>query len=82
VTHTVSVSASSLYEATALGIAEFRRCGFTEAIVGRATVLKVAVEAPATTHELTVAKLRAWLESSAKSPRERATKLRLQELIG
>jgi hypothetical protein len=27
--HAVEVAASSLYEAAALGIAEFRRCGFT-----------------------------------------------------
>jgi hypothetical protein len=82
VTHTVSVSASSLYEAAALGIAEFRRCVFAEAMVGPATRLRVAVEAPATTHELTVAKLRAWLDSSGKTPKEQAIKVNLREIIG
>ena len=32
VTHTVTVSASSLYEAAALGIAEFKRSGFAFAM--------------------------------------------------
>ena len=82
VTHTVSVSASSLYEAAALGIAEFRRCGFAEAMVGPATRLRVAVVAPATAHELTVGKLRAWLDSSGKTPREQAVKVGLREILG
>ena len=81
VTHTVSVSASSLYEAAALGIAEFRRCGFAEAVVGPATRLKVAVAAPSTAHELPVAKLRAWLESNGKTPKEQAVKVNLRELM-
>ena len=56
-----SVSASSLYEAAALGVAEFRRWEFADAVVGRVTRLTVAVEAPATTHDLPMAKLMAWL---------------------
>jgi hypothetical protein len=82
VTHTVSVAASSLYEAAALGIAEFRRCGFAEAMVGPGTRLRVAVEAPATTHELTVAKVRTWLDSSGKTPKEQSIKVNLRELMG
>ena len=82
ITHTVSVSASSLYEAAARGVAEFRRCGFTDAVVGRVTRLTVAVESPGTTHELPMSKLMAWLECSGKSPREQATKGTLRGLMG
>jgi hypothetical protein len=82
VTHTVSVSASSLYEAAVLGIAEFRRCGFAEVRVGRVTRLTVAVAVPATKHEITVGKVLAWLESSGKRPREQATKVNLREVLG
>jgi hypothetical protein len=81
VTHTVSVAASSLYEAAALGIAEFRRCGFADTMVGPATRLKVAVETPATMHELTVSKLQSWLESGGKTPREQATKVNLRQVL-
>jgi len=81
-THAVEVSASSLYEAAALAIAEFRRCGFTDANPGPATRLSVAVKAPATTHEVCVGKLQDWLSGSAKSPKELVLKNRLKELMG
>jgi len=45
VTHTLTVSASSLYEAAALGIAEFKKSGFAFANIGPATRLTIAVEA-------------------------------------
>lgn len=82
VTHTVSVSASSLYEAAALAVAEFKRSGFAFAAVGPGTKLKVAVELPATTHELSVGKLQTWLESNGKTPREQAAKVTLRQLLG
>jgi hypothetical protein len=81
VTHTVSVAASSLYEAAALAVAEFKPCGFAMATVGPATRLKVAVKVPATVHELNVSRLQAWLESSAKTPREQAVKVKLRQLL-
>jgi len=59
VSHSVEVIAGSLYEAAVLALAPFRRCGFTDAIVGLATRLTVAVQAPATTHELAVRKVEA-----------------------
>ena len=43
VTHTVTVSASSLYEA-ALGVAEFKRDGFAFISIGPATQLTISVE--------------------------------------
>jgi hypothetical protein len=77
----VSVAASSLYEAAALGIAEFKRCGFAMATIGPATRLKVSVEIRATVHELNVSRLQAWLESGGKTPREHAVKVRLRQLL-
>src|SRR5258708_3541836 len=88
-THAVEVSASSLYETAALlyetaalAIAEFRRSGFTDANPGPATRLTVAIKAPATTHDVSVAKLQDWLSGSAKSPKELVLKNRLKELMG
>lgn len=81
-THTVSVSAMSLYEAAALALAEFWSCGFAPVNAGPATRLVIAVEAPATTHELSVAKLTAWLEGGGKSPNEQAMKVRLRAIVG
>jgi hypothetical protein len=45
VTHSVTVSASSLYEAAVLGIAGFKKSGFAFASIGPATRLTIAVEA-------------------------------------
>jgi hypothetical protein len=81
ITHTVTVSASSLYEAAALALAEFKRSGFAFGGVGPGTRLKISVEAPATTHELTVARFQAWLEASGKTPREQAKKVTLRQLL-
>ncbi len=61
-THTVSVAASSLYEAAALAVAEFKKSGFALAGVGPGTRLKVEVEAPTTAHELSVGRCRrGWI---------------------
>jgi hypothetical protein len=50
--HAVEVSASTLYEAAALAIADFRRCGFTANAPGQVTRLTVALKIPATSHEV------------------------------
>jgi hypothetical protein len=81
VTHSVTIAASSLYEAAALALAEFKRCGFVMAMAGPATRLTVTVEVPATTHELSVARLQAWLDASGKTPREQAVKVTLRQLL-
>ena len=81
ITHTACVAAGSLYEAVALGVAEFRRCGLMNAAPGPGTRMVVAVETPSTVHEMPLQKLNAWLESSAKSPSEKLLKLRLKEML-
>lgn len=40
ITHVVEITASTLYEAAALALAEFRRCGFAEATFGPGTKLR------------------------------------------
>jgi hypothetical protein len=81
ITHTVSLAASSLYEAAALALAEFKRSGFALAAVGPGTRLRIDVEAPTTAHEISVAKLQSWLDSSGKTPREQAVKVRLRQAL-
>jgi hypothetical protein len=82
ITHTVSVAASSLYEAAALGIAEFKRTGFAFANLSAGTKLTVAIDAATTTHELPVAKFESWLATNGKTPREQAAKVTLRQLLG
>lgn len=82
ITHAVEVSAALLFEAAALAVAQFRRCGFVDAALGPGTSLAVAVQQPATTHTLRLARLDAWLNSSGKSPAEQALKVRLKQELG
>lgn len=81
INHSVTVCGESLYETAVLALAEFRKCGFADATFGSGTHLTVAVQAPATTHEVSVGKLTAWLESGGRSPREQALKVRLRALL-
>jgi hypothetical protein len=79
--HSLEVVASSLYEAAVLAIKEFRSCSFTEVSAGKGTRLYVAVRPPAESHEITVGQVESWLQSSGKSPREQATKIKLAEIL-
>ena len=82
ITHTASVTAASLYEAAALGVGEFRRCLLMDVTPGQTTRLTVAIDSPATAHEIPMRKLTAWLETGGKNPNEQAVKGRLREMLG
>jgi hypothetical protein len=81
VTHTVKITAASLFEAAILGLAELRRCTMVEDAPGPAAKFTIAVESPCTVHEVPMQKLTAWLESNGKSPAEQAVKVRLREAL-
>jgi hypothetical protein len=69
------------YEASALAIAEFRRCEFTANAPGPATRLAVTVKTPATSHEVGQDRVVAseWRGAARTS---KAMKVRLRELLG
>ena len=76
----MEVTASTLYEAAVLAMAEFRRCGFTSNAPGPATRLTVTVKMPTTSHEVQWAKIETWLQSAGK-PNEQGMKGRLREVL-
>ena len=78
--HAVEVSATTLYEAAVLAMAEFRRCGFTAQAPGPGTRLTVKVQAPVTSHEVQWSKVETWLQGAGK-PNEQVMKGRLRELL-
>ena len=82
ITHTAQVAASTLYEAAALAVAEFRKCGLADGMPGTGTRFTIAVHGPSMMHELPMRKLAAWLGSGGKSPHEQALKVRLREMLG
>jgi hypothetical protein len=81
VAHTVEVTAESLYEAVAQGLAALRRSdwvhGFQQGIV-KVSVADVRVE-----HQVRLADFTQWLEKpGAKSPREMIQRQRLRSILG
>ena len=78
VTHSVDVSASSLYEAAVLGMKAFEQTGWADHPVG---VMEIVVRTPAVKLQVPVVKVTGWLRS-AGSPREPALKARLRAVLG
>src|SRR5689334_20161853 len=59
--HSVDVTAESLYEAAAEGIAALKKSGWVD-IVARGAAIEVQVREPATCHCLTLAQLIRWCD--------------------
>ena len=81
ITHTAQVTAASLFEAAALGLATFRRCCLMDATPGPTTQITVSVDPPSTVHQIPMRKLTSWLTTGGKSPNEQAVKVRLGEML-
>jgi hypothetical protein len=77
VRHSVDVQAETLYEAVALTQA-FRE---HDCARGLASHFEVEARSPGVTHRVSMGKVRAWVESSAKSPRDLILKERLKGLL-
>lgn len=81
ITHSVEISASTLFEAAVIAMAEFRRHGFADTTFGPATTLNVRVKATGSGACVSVGKVKAWLDRVGKSPREQVEKNRLKFLL-
>ena len=80
VRHSVEVTAESVYEAAALGVAALRNSGWADAIAP-GTELEIQVREPATSHRLTVRQIQRWCDGVAVSPDETLKKRRLKQLL-
>lgn len=74
----MNVQAETLYEAVALAIRAFRE---HDCPPGPASELEVEARTPRVTHTVGMGKMRSWLASSAKSPRDKLMKERLKALL-
>jgi len=81
VEHTVEVSAESLYEAVARGLAAMRDAEWTGDIGHGQTIIKVVVKQPEVEHTVRMRDFEAWLESNGSSPAKMILKSRLRELL-
>jgi hypothetical protein len=80
VCHSVDVSADSLYEAAIVGFSLLKQDGWVDPIAP-GTRLEIRVRQPATTHSVSLAQLRRWVEGIAVSPDETLRKRRLKGLL-
>jgi hypothetical protein len=82
VDHTVQVSASSLYEAVALGLASLRGEDWVGGIAdGLNTVRVSAVNVPVE-HSVRLIEFNSWLAKEGGSPRDRSQRHRVREILG
>jgi len=80
VRHTAEVTAESLFEAAAMGLAALKKDGWTGTI-GPAARLEVEVREAVVRHTLTVPQIERWLQGATTSPNERVRKDRLRALL-
>jgi hypothetical protein len=79
-THSVLVTARSLYEAVALALQGFQGQSWTPPVPPLAR-LRVEVSQAAVTHTVTADQVRQWAAAPARSPAEKLTKDRVKRLV-
>ena len=82
VAHTVEVTAATLYEAVAQGIAAIRGNDWVAGIAQGLNVVKVSVADVRIEHQVKVDDFTKWLERSGGSPREVSDRRRIRGILG
>src|SRR3954467_4523073 len=80
VCHSVEVSAESLYEAAIVGFSLLKQDGWADPLAPGIR-LEIQVRHPATTHSVSLAQLRRWVDGIAVSPDETLKKRKLKALL-
>jgi hypothetical protein len=81
VRHAVEVSAESLLEAAALGLAAMKHAEWVEGD-GPGATLEVCVTPPVVRHSVSVQRVMRWLDGVTASPKDRVKKEKLKALLG
>ena len=79
--HTVEVTAGSLYEAVALGLAAIRTDQWVTGIAQGLNPVKVRVMNVAVEHEVKIQDFTKWLDRSGGSPREITDRNRIRSIL-
>jgi hypothetical protein len=82
ISHTVDVTAASLYEAVAQGLAAFRGDRWVTDFGERFGVVKVSVAEIRVEHEVKLKDFTSWLERPGKSPREIIERQKIRGILG
>ena len=82
VDHTVQVTAATLYEAVALGMASLRGEDWVSGIADGLNVARVSVTNVPIEHSVPIKDFNAWLNRPGRSPREVSARYRIREILG
>ena len=82
VAHTVEVTAATLYEAVALGMAAIRRDEWASRIAQGLNPATVQVSNVAVKHEVKLVDFTKWLDRTNGSPREMMERKRIKSILG
>jgi hypothetical protein len=82
IAHTVDVTAATLYEAVALGMAAIRSDEWVTGIAQGMNRVKVRVTNVAVEHEVKLADFTKWLDKNGGSPREMTDRNRIRSILG
>ena len=82
VSHTVEVTAASLYEAVAQGLAALRGSEWVAGIGQGLSIVRVSVADVRVEHEVKLMDFTKWLERTNGSPREMSDRHRIRSILG
>lgn len=80
--HTAGVTANSLFEAVAQGLAALRKSEWVEGIDERLGVVRVSVADVRVEHQVKIADFTKWLDRPGRSPREIIERQRIRSILG
>jgi hypothetical protein len=82
VAHTVEVTAATLYEAVAQGLAAIRRNEWVAGVAQGVNVVKVSVADVRVEHEVKLMDFTKWVDRTGGSPREMSDRRRIRAILG
>jgi hypothetical protein len=82
VLHTVDVTAATLYEAVAQGLAAIRSNEWIAGVAPGVHVIKVSVADVRVEHEVKLGDFTKWLDRTGGSPREVSDRQRMRSILG
>jgi hypothetical protein len=82
VSHTVEVTAATLYEAVAQGLAAIRGNDWVAGIAQGLNVVKVSVADVRVEHEVKLLDFTKWVDRTGGSPREMSDRQRIRSILG
>ena len=82
VSHTVEVTAATLYEAVAQGLAAIRGNDWVAGVGQGLNVVKVSVADVRVEHEVKLMDFTKWVDRTGGSPREMSDRQRIRSILG